>query len=95
MTVPLTTATENQAIENEEIHREIAAAHHALDRYYDLSTFEYQAQKECLASIEDRLAKLEKAVMDLHCRVDTLCNSRIWRTLMRAGRLIQRFSRRP
>jgi len=91
---PLTSPTENEAIENDEIRREIAAAHDALDRYYDLTTFEYRAQKERLASIEERLANLEQAVADLHGRINTLYNSRIWRTLMRAGSLLQRVSGR-
>ena len=94
MTVPLTTATEY-----DEIHEEVAAARDAIDRFYDLTVFEYQAQKDRLASIEqrmlsieERMVKLENSVASSHAIMDSLVNSRIWRTLARAGSLIQRGS---
>jgi uncharacterized protein involved in exopolysaccharide biosynthesis len=79
--------------ESDLIQQELAAAMHALNRYYDLTAIEYQAQKDRLASIEERLARLEQSNAKLRIEVDLVVNSNLWRTLVRGGKLIEKVPR--
>ena len=86
----MTAAPVSTAIESDLIQEEIAAARLALDRYYDLSAAEYRQQKERLASIEGRVAELEKATESLRLEVESMMQSRIWRTLVKSARFVER-----
>jgi len=86
------TAPDSTIDESDLIQQEIAAAKDALDRYYDLTAKEYQEQKERLTSIEWRIGLLEQATEALRLEVKSMMDSRIWQTLVKGGKLLEKVS---
>jgi len=82
------TPASNSTSEADLIRQEISAAKDAIDRYHELTTTERRIQAERLKSIEQRLENLEKATESLRQEILGVVDSRIWRSLVKGGKLI-------
>jgi hypothetical protein len=88
------TAPDSTIDESDLIQQEIAAAKDALNRYCDLTAKEHQEQQARLTSIEWRIGLLEQATEALRLEVKSMMDSRIWQTLVKGSKLIEKVSSR-